>query len=91
MRKNWVQKFERGFALLEILLVAIVIFFLSYLGLKTYFKNPSFSMDNSTQEALTQQGIDTRSHQAVLDSTREKIKDINKQLSDSEKQLEDYR
>lgn len=89
MRRDRFRKITRGFALLEILFVAIIILLLSYFALKFYYKNPS--IDEPTQKALSQQGIDTISHQAVLDSTREKIKDINKQLLDSEKQLEDYK
>ena len=78
-----------SFALLEILLVAIVILALYYIALKFYFKNPS--IDKTTQEALSEQGIDTSSQQAVLESTKKRLKEFDKQILDREKQLENFR
>jgi type II secretory pathway pseudopilin PulG len=83
------KRFKSGFAFLEILLVAVVIIVLCYLALKSYLKNPS--MDKTTQEVLSQQGIDTSSQKAVLDSARERIKDLNKQILGQEKQVEDLK
>lgn len=89
MKTNHHGIFKRGFALLELLLVAAIIMSLCYFTLKVYFK--SSPVDKSTQKALLEQGIDASSRRAVLESTRSRIKDINKQVLDREKQiLEDW-
>ncbi len=77
-----------GFALLEILLIAIVIVAFSYFTIKSYVKGPP--VDESTQKALSEQGIDASSQQAVLESTRSRVNDLNKQILDREKDLESY-
>ena len=69
--------------------MAIVILALYYIALKFYFKNPS--IDKTTQEALSEQGIDTSSQQAVLESTKKRLKEFDKQILDREKQLENFR
>lgn len=72
------QLVNRGFGLLEVLLVAIMLFLLSFFAIRTYFKKPT--LDESTQKTLSEQGIDVSSQQAVLESARERIKDYNKQI-----------
>ena len=90
MKRNWTQRFEGGFlALLEILLVVMIIFFLCQVAVKTYFKKPT--VDKKTEKYISKQDIDSSSHQAILDSTRKKVKDLEKQLFEREKQLEDIR
>jgi hypothetical protein len=66
------------FSLLELLLVLAIILFLSQRFLNMYFKKPN--LDKETEEAISGQGINTSSYRGVLDSTRDKIRDINKQL-----------
>jgi len=76
MKVNPSRIFNRGFGLIEIILVAAVICFIAFLGLKAYVHNPV--VDEPTQKILSEQGIDASSQKAVLDSTRDKISEINK-------------
>ena len=76
---------NRGFGLLEVFLVAIVLFLLSFLAIRTYLKGPT--LDKSTQKTLTEQGIDASSQQAVLESARERIEDYNKQIRNRQIEL----
>lgn len=77
---------RKAFVFLEILLVLIVISFLVYIALKTYFKKPT--MDKETEKILTEQGIDTSNQKAILDSARDKVREINKQQLNYEKAVE---
>ena len=77
---------KKAFVFLEILLVLIVISFLVYIALKTYFKKPT--MDKETEKILTEQGIDTSNQKAILDSARDKVREINKQQLNYEKAVE---
>ncbi|MFH1339311.1 MAG: hypothetical protein ABIH40_05670 [Candidatus Omnitrophota bacterium] len=60
---------------------------LFYLVLNTYFKKPS--IDKEAEKPLSEQGIDATNYQTILDSTKKKVEDINKQLLEREKQLKD--
>jgi competence protein ComGC len=75
----------KAFAFLEILLVLMVISFLVYIALKTYFKK--LTMDKDTEKFLSEQGVDTRNQKAILDSVKDKVRGINKQQLDYEKNI----
>lgn len=79
---------DRGFGLIGLILAVAIVCFMVFFVLKTYVHNPV--VDERTQKALSEQGIDASSQRAVLDSTREKMRDINKQILDREKQLENF-
>jgi type II secretory pathway pseudopilin PulG len=88
MKDIYYKKTTRGFALLELLLVAILIVSLFFITLKFYVKNPS--IDKETKKSLSEQGIDTSSQKAILDSTKAKVEELNKQMLNREKQLENF-
>ncbi|MFC1708558.1 hypothetical protein ACFL2J_00665 [Candidatus Omnitrophota bacterium] len=88
MRINPPWAFKRGFVLLELLLFAAIVFSLCYYAIKAYLK--SSPVDKKTQEILSEQGVDTSSHKAVLDSTKSRINDLNNQILDRGKQLDDF-
>jgi len=67
-----------------LLAVAIILMLFFYL-FNTYYKSPS--VDGSTQKTLSTHGIDSTSYQSVVDSTREKVKDIEQQMLEREQQL----
>ena len=76
---------NKGFVyLIELLLAAVIIAFLCYIMLKVYVKGPS--MDKKTKETFKEEGIDTSSSKGILDSTKKKIEDINKQAAERNKQ-----
>ncbi len=75
--------------MLELILVLVIILLLFKQALNSYFKKPYF--DKKTEQALSEQGIDTTNYKAILDSTKEKIKNIDKQLMDQEKRIEDIK
>ncbi len=75
--------------LLGLLLTLGIILLLFYLAMNTYFKKPA--VDKETQDSLSGQGIDASSYTTVMDSTKKKVKEIENQMSDYEKQLEKTR
>ena len=77
MARYYFKEYKSGFVFLELVLVLAIILFLCYRLLNMYFKKPS--LDKETKKVLTEQGIDTTSYKATLDSTREKVEDITKQ------------
>ena len=76
---------KKAFVFLEILLVLIVISFLVYIALKTYFKKPT--MDKDTEKFFTEQGVNTTNPKTILDSVKGKVKEINRQQLDYEKNM----
>jgi predicted membrane protein len=73
------------FTILGTLLAVAIILFLCYLLLNNYFKKPL--LDNKTQGVLSEQGINTSNYRTILDSTKDKLKDIEKQALNREGQL----
>ncbi len=71
---------KNGFlSLLGLILTVGIIIFLCYLAVNTYFHKPV--VDKESRDALAEQGIDASSRQAVLESTKRKIADINKEAN----------
>ena len=72
---------KKGFlTLLGLLLAIVIIFFLWY---TTYLKR--YPASKSTGRSLSGQDTDTPSRLTILDSTRERIKNINRQILNREK------
>jgi len=72
------NKFKKGLGFIEILLVLAFIAFLFYKVIDLYFKKaPTINKD--TQETLSGQGIDTKNYKTILDTTQNKIKNIQTQ------------
>ncbi len=65
---------------IEILLVLVIIMFLAFKVFKLYFKGPPLNQE--TQQVISAQGIDTTSSKSIIDSTRNKLKDIQNQRVD---------
>lgn len=70
--------------LVGLLFTVAIILFLAYKMLDRNFKKPI--ADKEVEKTAIEQGIDTSSSQALLDSTRQKLKDINQQYTDREKE-----
>ena len=68
------RKVKAGFGFIEILLVLVIIAFIAFKVFNVYFKKTS--LDKETQKILSEQGIDTKSYKSTIDSTRDKLKDI---------------
>ena len=69
--------FKAGFAFIEILLVAALMLFLCYKVFNFYFKKGPLNAENS--KALSEQGIDTSNYKTITDSTKERLRVIQKQ------------
>ncbi len=79
---------NKGFmGMIGLLLAAVIVGFLAYLSFTQYFGKPSAHMDEPTQQMATDAGIDTSSQQAVLESTKAKIKNIEAMELKQEDQL----
>ena len=79
-------KLKSGFAFLELLLASAIIMFIAYLAFKAYFKKTP--LDKETQKAVSEQGIDTTSYKSTIDSTRNKVEDIQNKHFDELNKLE---
>jgi len=60
---------------------------LCYATFNAYFKKPS--VDKGIKETLSGEGAATPSYKTILDTTEKRIKDVNKQILERERQLED--
>lgn len=80
-------KIKKGFALIEITISLVIIAILYYIVANTYFKKTK--MDKETERALSEHGIDTSSSKAFIESTKNKVEEINKQQAGSQKLIED--
>ena len=79
MKDNHTFTPKKGFlSLIGLLLSIVIIFVLCYFLLTVYLKGPS--TDKATKKSLTEQNIDTTTYQTTLDSTKARIKNINKEL-----------
>lgn len=74
------KKFKAGFMFIELLLVLAIIMFIAFKVFKLYFKGPS--LNKETQQVISEQIIDTTSSKSIIDSTRNKLKDIQNQHID---------
>lgn len=88
MKPSWVIGNKSGFfALLGIILtLAIVSIIISILS-KVYFKKSL--LEEEAGKHLSQQGTNTSNYQSILDTARNKVKDINDQYLNRLNQLED--
>ncbi len=75
-------------SLLGILLTLIIIGFLSYTAFKNYSSSVS-QTDKSMDKTFKEQGINTTSYQAVLDTTRKRVNDLTQQQINYFQQVED--
>jgi len=74
------HKDKKGLAsLIGLLLAAVIIAFLIYIMMN---KKMGSAVDNKTKKTLEEQGVDTSSYKGILDTTKKKIKDINRQIID---------
>ena len=86
MRKSG---FKGGFlTIIGLLIAVVVICILFYFVAKTYLLQPR-GMDEQTAQDLRSQDINPTNYQTVIDSTRQKVGDLNKQQKDRIRQLED--
>ena len=65
---------QKAFAFIEILLVTAIVLGLCYYLFNAYLKNSA--MDAKTKDILSEQGIDTTSYKATINSVRDKVQDI---------------
>jgi len=80
------KKIKAGFMFIELLLVLAIITFIAFKVFKLYFKNPP--LNKETQKVIAAQGIDTRSYKSTIDSTRDRLEDIQKKHFDELNKIE---
>lgn len=76
MKNYQMGQFKKGFALLELLLVISIVLFIFFKIFNLYLKKTS--IDAETEKSLSDAGSDTRNYKTVLDSTKEKVGQINR-------------
>jgi hypothetical protein len=80
------RKIKAGFMFIEILLVMAIIMFIAFKVFKLYFKQPS--LDRESQKVISEQGINTSTYKSVIDSTRNKLQDIQDKHLDELNKIE---
>ncbi len=79
-------KNEKGFlSLLGLLFTLAIILFVCYIMINTYLRKPI--SDKSTEKVISEQNIDTSSYQSIVDTTRKRVQDIEKQAEERQNQL----
>ncbi len=71
--------------LIELLAALAIIMFIVFKVLNSHVMKPSLSKD--TQKVISGQGIDTTSYKSTIDSTRNKLRDIQNQHNDQLNQI----
>lgn len=74
-------------SLLGLFLAIVIIFFIGYRLYNTYLGKPSADKEN--QKFFLEHGIDTSSQVNTFESTKQKIRDVNKTMQDRENQISD--
>jgi competence protein ComGC len=89
MRKSSHRKNRGSFlSLIEFLIVLAIISFLAYKILNGYLK-PALNKEN--QKSLSETGINTANYKTIIDTTRDKMRDIQKQEMKRIQEIEDVR
>jgi len=77
MFKN-TENSKRGFSMLGMLIVIIIICCLWAVGMKLYLR-PSVSVDEETAEMFKEVELDISSHEKILESTKKRLKVLEQQ------------
>lgn len=81
--------FKGGFfTIIGVVIAIAVICILFYFVAKTYLLQPK-GLDEQAAQDLRQQDIDPTNYRTIVDSTREKVGDLDKLQKDRIRQLED--
>lgn len=79
---------KRGFLILiEIMIVVVIILFFYNIMINIRFG--ASNIDKDTRNTFKEQGIDTSNYKSILDSAKEKIKNIDQKESGRLKEAED--
>lgn len=79
------KKIKSAFMLIELLVVLAIIMFIVFKVLNLYFMKPS--LNKETQKVISEQGIDTVSSKSLIDSTRNKLRNIQNRHNDELNQI----
>jgi hypothetical protein len=72
---------QQGFlSIVGLLLTVLVMGFLAYFMMKTYFQKPP--VDQATATSLEQAGIRSDNYQVLMNSVKQQLGDINKRQQD---------
>jgi uncharacterized protein YneF (UPF0154 family) len=80
------RKIKTGFMFIELLLVLVITLFIAFKVFKLYFKQPSINQE--TQKVIAESGIDTTSYKSIIESTRNKVEDIQNKHFDELNKIE---
>ena len=72
------KEFKGGFAFIELFLVIVIILFLFYKVINLYFKKTP-TINKETEKSLSEQGINTTNYKTIVDSTKERIQNVETQ------------
>ena len=82
-------EFQKGSVFIDILITLLVVSILYYLAAKSHLNR--ILVNKETGKMLSEQGIDTASPGALLNSIKEKLKDSQEQEERHARELEDLK
>ena len=74
-------------ALLGLLLSAAIVCIMAYIALNYYFKKPALPENIDNSLSVSSQGINTSTYKSVIDTTKKKVQEIEKQEREHAQQL----
>lgn len=83
---NKIDRDNKGFALIEMVIVIVIIGIISYFLIKTYFKGSQ--VDKQTEQSVKEQGMNPNNYTSIMKNSRAKVNEFNKSYQEREKQLE---
>ncbi len=78
------MKRQKGFGLIELLLVIFIIGFLYYAMMKISMNNPA--IDKELRDSLKKEGIAPTGYPGMINITKEKVNSINQKIKEQENQ-----
>ena len=74
---------KKGFSLIELMITAVVLCFVSYFVIKNYFGNSGMTpIDTKTKTELAKEGVRTDSLPGAVESAQAKVDEYNKKVKE---------
>jgi flagellar biogenesis protein FliO len=86
MNSREISKLKAGFMFIELILVLAIIMFIAFKVFKLYFKHSPLNQE--TQRVISEQGINTATYKSIIDSTKDKLGDIQSKHFDELNKIE---
>jgi len=79
------ERIKKGFMFIELLVTLAIIMFIVFKVFNLYFNKPY--LNKETQKVISEQGINTANYKSLIDTTRNKLENIQNQHNDELNQI----